>query len=187
MTLILQDLPYYDTISYADVNRQLVQIVPHQIVVWVSLSLRSTPALSGSPLRFPAILDTGNSYGFALAERHLEQWAGLTRQMLEELGTVLINRARVPRQSAAVWLHPNKKGERDTFRRAPPFRLDLRDGIAVYPAGSDFQAPRLPLLGLRAIDENKLRCEINGERLRVNLRSPPKPKQRAAPNPAVSA
>jgi hypothetical protein len=38
MTTILQELPYHSTISYVDINRQLVQIVPHQIVVWVSLS-----------------------------------------------------------------------------------------------------------------------------------------------------
>jgi hypothetical protein len=181
MTTILQDLPYYDTVTYADVNRQLVQVLPHQIVVWVSLSLRSVPALPAPLLRFPAVLDSGNSYGFALAEHHLVQWAGLTREALEELGAVLINRVRVPRQAAAVWLHPNKKGERDAFRRGPPFRLDLRDGIAVFPAGVATQAPRLPLLGMRAIDENQLRRCSHGDQLRVNLRTPPQPRRANQP------
>jgi hypothetical protein len=177
MTTILQEMPYHDTFTDVTVDHQLVQVLPHQIIVWVSLSLRNVLALPVSARRFPAILDTGNSYGFALAQRHLEQWTGLTRQALEQLGSVNINRVIVPRLAAAVWLHRNKKGERDAFRRTPPFRLDLRDGLAVYPAVANLQAPRLPLLGLRALDENKLRCFVYGDQLRVDLRTPPQPKR----------
>jgi hypothetical protein len=177
MTTILNELPYHDTFTYVDVEHQVVQVLPHQIIVWVSLSLRGLLALASPPRRFPALLDTGNNYGFAIAERHLEQWTGLHRQDMDQLGSVNINRISVPRLSAAVWLHPNKKGERDTFSRKRPLRLALRDGIAVYPREADLQAPRLPMLGMRAIDENNLRCCINGDRRRVTLRTPPKPKQ----------
>src|SRR5438094_7777 len=67
MTTILHELPYLDTIGYVDVNRQAVQVLPHQIIVWVSLSLRNVLALDTPAPRFPAILDTGNSYGFSIA------------------------------------------------------------------------------------------------------------------------
>ena len=177
MTIILHELPYHDTLTYAEVDRQLVQVIPHQIIVWVSITPRKVLTLPASVSRLPAVLDTGNSYGFAITERHLERWAGLTRQVLEELGSVNINRVRVPRVAATVWLHPNKKGERDAFRRQPPFRLDLREGIAVYPAAPDLQPSRLPVLGLRALDEYKLRCFLYADRLRVTLRTPPTPKR----------
>jgi hypothetical protein len=171
-------MPYHDTFTYVNVDHQLVQVLPHQIIVWVSLSVRDVLGLPASTPRFPAALDTGNSYGFALSEQHLERWSGLTRQALEQLGSVSINRVSVPRLAAAVWLHRNKKGERDLFRRTPPFRLDLRDGIALYPRTADLQAPRLPLLGVRAIDEYKLQWFIYGDRPRVTLRTPRAPKQR---------
>src|SRR5262245_21501325 len=173
MPNLLHEMPYHDTPTYVEVARQLVQVIPHQIVVWVSLSPRSVFALPASSPRFPAVLDTGTSYGFAIGERHLERWTGLTPQALEELGSVTINRVRVPRLAAAVWLHPNKKGKRDVFRRQRPFRMDLRDGIAIYPATSELQATRLPVLGLRALDEYNLRCFVYGDRLRVTLRTPP--------------
>ncbi len=156
MTIILQEMPYYDTVTYANVDRQLVQVMPHQIIVWVSLSVRTVHSLPVSSPRFPVVLDSGNTYGFAISEKHLELWTGLTLQALEHLGSVSINRVSVPRLDATVWLHPNKKGERNSFGQRPPFRLALRDGIAVYPRAADLQAPRLPILGMRAVDENKL-------------------------------
>jgi hypothetical protein len=78
MTVILNEPPYHDTFSEVSVDRQVVQVLPHQIIVWVSPSLRSVLALSAPPRRFPAVLDTGNSYGFAISEKHLEAWAGLS-------------------------------------------------------------------------------------------------------------
>jgi hypothetical protein len=177
MTTILNELAYHDIFSLVDVNRQVVQVLPHQIIVWVSLSPRDVLALDASTPRFPAVLDTGNSYGFAITEKHLEEWSGLTRPALQQIGTVNINRSSVPRLVAAVWLHSNKKGERDVISRRPPFRLDLRDGIAVFPSTSGIPAPRLPILGLRAIDENKLHCTIHGGRLRVTLRTSPRPRR----------
>src|SRR5256885_1777626 len=117
MTVILNELPYYDALTYVNVNHQVVQVLPHQIIVWVSLSLRDVIALDGTAPRFPVVLDTGSNFGFAISEKHLDQWSGLTREALEQLGTISINRFVVPRLAAAVWLHPNMKGERDVFRK----------------------------------------------------------------------
>ena len=110
MTTIFNLLPYYDSVSLVDVHRQVVQVLPHQIIVWVSLTHRSVLMPDAVTQRFPAVLDTGNSFGFAITEHYLEHWSGLTRQALEQIGVVNINRASVPRLAAAVWLHPNQKG-----------------------------------------------------------------------------
>jgi hypothetical protein len=171
MTLIWNDLPYSDLAGTLTVGSEVVQVLPHQIVAWVSLSVRGLVALDATTPRFPALLDTGNSFGFALSERRLAGWSGCPPAALGRLGDVIINRCRVPRLAADVWLSRNRKGQRDVFRPAP-FRLELRDGIAVSPADAPFAAPRLPILGLRAIDENRLRLAINGERLRATLRAP---------------
>jgi hypothetical protein len=126
------------------------------------------PSASGAP-KIPAILDTGNTFGFSIAEEQLLRWCGMRAQSLETLGPILINAQRLNRHSADVWLHPNQPKKRDAFRSALPFRLELRDGIAIYPADRPVPAPRLPLLGLRAIDENGLRCTINGKRRVVSV------------------
>jgi hypothetical protein len=44
-----------------------------------------------------------------------------------------------------------------------------RDGIAIYLTDPRLPAPRLPLLGLRAIDENGLRRTINGSGRTVSM------------------
>ena len=88
-----------------------------------------------------------------------------------------ITQVRVPRYALDVWIHRNRKGQRDQFSTQPPYRLELRDGIAVYPATAPMRPPRLPLLGLRALDENKLQTFIYGDRLRVTLRTPPRRRQ----------
>jgi hypothetical protein len=177
MKYILQDLPYSDQPTSVSVGQEYVPIIPHQIMVRVSLSDRGLPVLTPSASRFPALLDTGNAFGFALSERRLQTWSGCTRAALAVLGTVNINRFSVPRLAADVWIHRNRKGLRDVFRRAPPFRLELRDGIAAYPLAASVPVPRLPIIGLRAIDENELRLIVDGARLRVSLQSPGRPNQ----------
>jgi hypothetical protein len=172
MTLILSDLPYSDQPGTVTVGGEVVQALPHQVLVWVSVCVRGLAALDRATPRFPAILDTGNTFGFALAERRLTAWSGCPVAALGRLGDVLINRNRVPRLAADVWLHRNRKGQRGAFRPVAPFRVELRDGVAVYPLDAPFPVPRLPILGMRAIDENRLRLVIDGERLRVTLRAP---------------
>ena len=66
--------------------------------------------------------------------------------------------------------HPNQPGQRDQFRNQPPFRLELSQGICIYPKGRDF--PRLPLLGLRTLIRNKLHFSLDAERCLVDLRTP---------------
>ncbi len=169
MTKILDQLTYADTQGEVSVQGDRIPVLAHQIIVWVSISLREVLRLAADVPRIPAILDTGNTFGFSLTEEHLRRWCGLSPQLFEILGPVFINRQRLNRHAADVWLYRNRPKQRDAIRAQPPFRLELRDGIALYPADPRVLAPRLPLLGLRAIDENRLRCTINGARRTVSL------------------
>jgi hypothetical protein len=171
MSKILDQLPYPDVLDAVVVQGERIPILAHQIIVWVSVSRRDVVDLEADAPRFPAILDTGNTFRFSLAEDHVIRWCGLRLFHLDVLGPVLINRQRLNRYAADVWIHRNRRKQRDAFRAQPPFRLELRDGIAVYPADAGILAPRLPSLGIRAIDENGLRCTINGRRRTVSRSS----------------
>ena len=60
------------------------------------------------------------------------------------------------------------RGQLNCYPR--PFRLEIAQGIAVYPSGIA-GAPRLPLLGLRGLVRSKLRLTVNGAALNVSLRT----------------
>jgi hypothetical protein len=169
MSRILNQLPYFDVVSSVLVQGEQVHVLPHQIIVWVSVSSKEVPRLGAAPMRIPAILDSGNTFGFSIAEQQLVQWCGIHPGTLAILGPILINGQSLNRHAADVWLHCNQRKQRDSFSTTPPYRLELRDGIALYPADARILRPRLPLLGLRAIDENALRCTINGKRLTVSV------------------
>lgn len=169
MSKILDQLPYADERGTVVVGGEPVPVLAHQVIVWVSVSPKRAPQLGADAPRLPAILDTGSSFGSSIAEDQLVRWGGLRPELLKVLGPILINNQPLNRHAADVWLHRNRRKRRDAFRPGPPFRLELRDGIAIYPTHPRRPAPRLPLLGLRAIDENGLRCTINGSGRTVSL------------------
>jgi hypothetical protein len=170
MTAILRQLPFFDQPSAVRVRGAPVSVKAHQIIVWVSISAREVLALETNCPRFPAILDTGNTQTFSIRESHLRQWAGIQPAFLPWLGFVRHAGRDVPMHDARLWLHRNRPGQRDSFADATALRLDFEEGILVYPDGAP-AAPRLPLLGLRALTENRLHLKVDAERLRVSLRS----------------
>jgi hypothetical protein len=77
---------------------------------------------------------------------------------------------RIPLHAANLWLYPNVRGERDQHQDRQPQLLEINRGIAVYPDEAGF--PRLPLIGLRTVQDNRLHVTIDGERHKANLRTP---------------
>ncbi|HKI38288.1 MAG TPA: hypothetical protein VKA46_40945 [Gemmataceae bacterium] len=67
-------------------------------------------------------------------------------------------------------MHTNLPSHWDRLADRPPHRIDVPEGILVYPAGSNF--PRLPLVGLRAIVRNKLDLAVKGKSGMVSLSRP---------------
>jgi hypothetical protein len=152
---ILDRLPIYREPALLTVQDEVVQVWRNQIVVWVSLGGAGRP--------FPAILDTGHSHNFAIARRHLDRWSGAE---LTQVGLAKIGRETVPQFAADLLIHRNVPGRRN-LRGAYPLSMD--QGISVVPDDSPL-APRLPLLGLRAILHNGLKLIVDGERGEVSLR-----------------
>jgi hypothetical protein len=70
-----------------------------------------------------------------------------------------------------LWLYRNWPGTREVAPERLPFLFDFREGIAVYPQGRPW-APRLPVLGLRALRRAGLQLHIDCRRGLVNLRTP---------------
>ncbi len=168
---ILDRLPYWtESPPPAVFGSQSVRVRPHQIIVWVSVSIADAEWDARTPA-FPAILDTGNTFIFSVFQRQLIQWAGMQPRALPALGTIRESGKRYPCHEADVWLHANVPGRRDRRGDRQPFRLSLEKGIAVYP---DTGTPpsHLPLLGLQALTQNNLHLAIDGERRHVHLRTP---------------
>jgi hypothetical protein len=169
MAKLLDRLPYLDREEVLSFPNGAAVIRPYQIVVWVSvLPLGAIPS-PGHALVFPAILDTGNSYTFAVGEGHLQRWAGLASAALPFLGSLFVNNQPVERRAATVWLHRNRRGERKLPLTGFSYPLELDDGIAIYPR--PMLPPRLPLLGLRALDENRLSFLLDGSHRFVDVRT----------------
>jgi len=161
---IVRDCPFFDRPTYVEVAGEHIDILPFQIVVWVSLQVgdKMTP-------RFPAILDTGNSFSFSVREEQLNRWAQIDVNSLPRAGTIEINKRKHAVLEAGLALYRNKRGQRDEVSGTT--LLDLPRGFAVYAVG-DALAPRLPLLGLRTLVHNRLTTKIDGRRLLISISSP---------------
>ena len=116
-----------------------VLVRPYQIVVPIFV-------LSGakkSP-EFPAILNTGHTHNLAMSAECFRNWVRLS---LKPIGSVRINQQDVPLFAGDLELEGK--------------RIGCADGIAVFPRGHR-AAPRLPLLGLRALVRSGIRVVIDG-------------------------
>src|SRR4029078_10220552 len=122
-----------------------VTIHANQILVWVSIHLSGLLVPEETIPTFPALLDTGNNFGFSLQDRHLREWAGIDPGLLEVRGDIIIEGKVVTRRGATVWLSPNLPGRQAPASGWPPFRLEMSKGIAVYTHNAVPPGPRLPL------------------------------------------
>jgi hypothetical protein len=151
---ILDRLPYFDKPSLITFANGTAEIRAFQIIVWLRID-RSI---------FPAVLDTGHSHNFSIPERLLNNWAGV--DSLPKIGRVEVNRQPMWQFEATLWIHKNRRGTREPTAAA--FQLKTEQGITIVPDGAS-HAPRLPILGLRAISASKLRLVVDGKRRFVAL------------------
>ncbi len=136
MSTILSSLPYFERRSTVVVRGREEVVKPTQIIIWVSITSVDQRDFDPATGRFPAILDTGLSHNFAIQEELLNRWAGFDRRNLRKLRDITLRGDIVPLHEAEVWLHPNRRGERDSPGNRVPFPLQLENGIAVYPRGN---------------------------------------------------
>jgi hypothetical protein len=188
MPKFIDRLPYFTEATYEDVGSETVQIKPYQIIVWVSVTAADLLEWGPTIPRFPCILDPGNNHNFSIQEAHLQRWAELALKDLQPMSTIALQRQHIQCYAASVWLYPNVPGTRNVPEGAQPTRLVLPDGIPVFPqpAGREFPFPRLPLLGLRAMTDNKLDMNIQGGKRLVSIRTVGRP-GRKQPGPVPSS
>ena len=166
---ILDRLPISEDRASLRFGDRYVTIHANQILVWVSVHLSEVLVPEANIPKFPALLDTGNNFGFSVQDRHLRDWAGIAPGLLAPLGEITIEGKAVTCRDATIWLYPNIPCRQDAADRRPPFRLDLSKGIAVYPPDAVPPGPRLPLLGLPAVLENDLDLWLDPERWHVTV------------------
>ena len=153
---ILDALPIYRDDSIIIVQGEAIQVWKNQIIVWLSFHDTDRP--------FPAILDTGHSHNLSVAKRHWDRWSPVA---MKQIGVVKVGRYTAPQSEVTVFIHRNLR-RANMIRGA--FQLNLEKGVTVIPDDSP-AAPRLPLLGLKAMLDNNLRLMIDGRRKEVTLRS----------------
>jgi hypothetical protein len=169
---ILRRLPFFEQPTTLHIpGGPAVAINHHQIIIWVSITPAGVRALPADARRFPAVLDTGFNDNFVIAEQQAVRWAGVVLEELPVLDVMRASGQRVPLRDADVWIHPNQPGERDHRAPRPPFRLELKTGIGVWPAGTP-GARRLPLLSLRGLRRADLQVWIDCRTCHVWLRTP---------------
>ena len=168
---ILERLPIPEKHASLRFGDRFITLHHDQILVWISVSLGGVDELDEKAPRFPALLDTGNNFDFALRERQLRDWAGIDPRLLVVLGEIKINGQAVSRRRATVWLHPNLPGGLEMAMDKTPFRLKMAKGIAVYADDRASPGPRLPLLGLPAFLKNDLDFWFDPERRHITVRS----------------
>ncbi len=147
----------------------------YQTIIWVSLANPGQTALPSAALRFPAVLDIGNTHNFLIQEAHLRTWTtgpSFDPRALASMAPAKLDTSPLlflPVLDCDVWLHRNVPFERDQFRGAPfPLRLT---GV-VYSPSQFGRFPRLPVLGLRALVSNRLQLFVDGGQELVSLTAP---------------
>jgi hypothetical protein len=173
MPTVLRQLPFFEhSTSLTIPGKPGIEIKHHQIIVWVSITKVETAELPSTAGRFPAVLDTGFNDNFLIREEQLIDWAALTPQQLPAVDFLLVGQGQhVPLREAVVWLHPNRPGFRDDFTKDGPFCLELDTGIGVWPARLP-GARRLPLLGVRGLQQTNLELILDCRKCQVSLRTP---------------
>ena len=148
----------------------LVDLRPPKIIVGLSLTLVSEDeAFPSGAVTLPAILDTGFNRTLEIDEWHLVHWAGLRK---EHLPTVAKDKVHDGRKydlcEANLWLHRTPYGCPKATRPKSPILLEDSAQVRVM-ATAGKPNPRLPLLGLHALIQNKLQLRLDGENSRFRV------------------
>jgi hypothetical protein len=163
---ILSRLPFLEVHSVVSTPDGIAEVKPYQIIVMVTITAQEIVKLEPGVPGIPAILDTGNNHNLAIRRDQLDRWLTLREP---ERSRIRVGDARVPLVPANVWIHPNQPGKREASGRSP-FKLEVKEGIAVYPPEVANPA-RLPILGLRGIVRSGLKLVIDGKRREMSLKT----------------
>jgi hypothetical protein len=170
MAVVIDHLPFrpYETYLSLPGRSERILVLPRQIILWLSVT---TPEVEnpGSEHRFPAVLDTGLNESLVINRSHLEEWAGLQERDLplaDDARIRVYNRVVYPRD-VGLWLYQNLPFTNSEVSGTPPLPMEVDAGILISP---ERNKPRLPVLGMRAIETSRLVVTIDGGRQSVAIR-----------------
>lgn len=170
MATLIRKLPFYEKHTPLRVGAQELVILPRQIIVWLSIESLEVASIRPEAPRFPAVLDNGYNEDFIIRQEQLLRWSDLSLHGLRAVDSQEVHGQKVPVFPANLWLHCNQPGHRDEFSARAPFQLPLDEGVAVCPAGMT-SAPRLPLLGVRALRRSRLQLHVDYDACHVSIRT----------------
>jgi len=161
VTTILRKVPILSEPStlHLAAGAELV-VKSDQLILWMSVTASGLADFPRGAPSFPVVLDTGFNHTFLIGEQQLEEWGGLRAPELTWIDLLSADGQPIPLRDADVWMHPNRPQSRDPAPGAAPFRLELPEGIGVWPAAIP-GSRRLPLLGTRALRHAKLQADLN--------------------------
>jgi hypothetical protein len=157
--------PLIEVISEQGHGLVKIPVKRPKIIVGMSITPASVYAFPTSSLVFPAILDLGCNQGLEIDERHLFCWNGTRKKLFDRVKRhppTKPGERGYDYRTANIWLHlepytsPRFKGQK------MPFLLTCSDEIVVMDASTTEPDPRFPLLGLKAIKDNKLIISVDG-------------------------
>jgi hypothetical protein len=151
-------LTYSSERTFVRVLGEQIQVKPYQIIIWFSIGTQEILEWDAKVPKLPAILDIGHNHNLSIQIEQLVKWAGIQPESLPARGTIREKGQQIPLRSAAFWLHAD----------TGPFPLNMDEGIALYQK----DGPRLPLLGLRALTNNKIQALVYGDQKKCLIRTP---------------
>ncbi len=170
MANVIRQLPFRPYTSVLRIPRRgdEIDVRPWQIILWVSVSRPGLTELPPSYPCFPTVLDIGLNESFVITKEQLAEWVGLEAEDFDPLHELRLYGNRVRARDADLWIHRNLPFSREQLLDVPPFHVEIDAGILVSPLPN---RPRLPLLGLRAIESARLQLLVDGARQLVSIRS----------------
>ena len=175
MGALVRKLPFYDHAEWLSIEDARIRVPSYAVVLWVGVGEKGSVSPDEKAPKIPALLDTGFNDNFAIREEQLRDWAGVDPRLFSRLRTQQHERGTIDRREANIWLHPNVPKTIECGA-GPPLLLELDEGIlvlrgpgkTVQPSAKDLR-PRLPLVGLRALERNRLVVSLDCSRRRVDI------------------
>jgi len=138
------------------------------LVVEVALVKRGEPELPPTPTWVPAIVDTGYSGEFAIAEDHLQLFGGRGTFPFKGWCTLTYANAETGLGAiydADIWI-------RSDDPQSPSFKLELNPGFVVPEPRRGPAGHRIPVVGVSCLSRAKVVLMVHYGKLRFRLRKP---------------
>ncbi len=105
---IIRVVPFSETPHPAWVGDERVDVLPRQIILWISITRPREDIQPNTP-RFPALLDTGFNQNLLISPDHLRRWAHFQANHLQPIRTTRIYGEETLFRNAEVWLYRNSQ------------------------------------------------------------------------------